>query len=187
MALGRPSCLCAPALSPRCLPLTGTSELLLPDSLASTGVAGSSLATASAVVAWPGNGEPTKKVDSRMSAAPTRSRLMMFRTVWITPAMVPSKRGLALPADLRLDRNPLYLKSQRLLGLADRSPRAFSSPTPREPPPPHREPRRLPGSRWAHGWLASPASFLECFQSRRVTALCTQWARIGARSPPVTS
>src|SRR3712207_1008524 len=137
MALGRPSGLCASAPFPSCLPLSGPSELLLPDSLASTGVAGSSLATASAVGAGRGNGEPTKKVDRRMSPAPTRSRLMTFRTLCVTPPMVPSKRGLAPPAALRLDRNPLYLKSRRLLALADRSPRGISSPARREPPPPH--------------------------------------------------
>src|SRR5215210_4536412 len=77
------------------------------------GTAGS-LPAVSAAGAGLVNGEPTKKVAVRASPTPTSSRLMRFKIVSLTRATTPSLRSLGF---LRLDRNPLYPKSRRLLGL----------------------------------------------------------------------
>src|ERR687889_876124 len=68
-------------------------------------------------------GEPTKKLAATTIPTPTTSRLNTLTTVSVKRAMVPSLGGLA---DRRLDRNPLYPKSGRLLAVPAADHKVFS-------------------------------------------------------------
>src|SRR5215210_4116185 len=95
---------------------------------ASTGTLGCSLAvitfspTATSASASC-RGEPTKKLAATTIPTPTTSRLNTLTTVSVKRAIVPSLRGLA---DRRLDRNPLYPISGRLLAVPAADHEVFS-------------------------------------------------------------
>src|SRR5215208_6521310 len=68
-------------------------------------------------------GEPTKKLADTTTPTPTTRRLNTLMTVSVMRVMVPSLRGRA---DRRLDRNPLYPKSGRLLVVPGADHKVFS-------------------------------------------------------------
>src|SRR5215210_1108998 len=68
-------------------------------------------------------GEPTKKLAVTTTPTPTTRRLNTLMTVSVMRAIVPSLRGRA---DRRLDRNPLYPKSGRLLVVPGADHKVFS-------------------------------------------------------------
>src|SRR5215210_6944503 len=95
---------------------------------ASTGTLGCSVAVLTFLVGATSasascRGEPTKKLAATTIPTPTTSRLNTLTTVSVKRAMVPSLRGLA---DRRLDRNPLYPKSGRLLAVPAADHKVFS-------------------------------------------------------------
>src|SRR5918997_5104271 len=68
-------------------------------------------------------GEPTKKLAVTTTPTPTTRRLNTLMTVSVMRAIVPSLRGRP---DRRLDRNPLYPKSGRLLAVPGADHKVFS-------------------------------------------------------------
>src|SRR5918993_1933360 len=68
-------------------------------------------------------GGTRKKLAATMIPPPTTSRLNTFMTVSVMRSIVPSLRGRA---DRRLDRNPLYPKSGRLLVVPGADHKVFS-------------------------------------------------------------
>src|SRR5215204_2223149 len=68
-------------------------------------------------------GAPAKKLAATTIPTPTTSRLNTLTTVSVKRAIVPSLGGLA---DRRLDRNPLYPKSGRLLAVPAADHKVFS-------------------------------------------------------------
>src|SRR5215217_2134290 len=68
-------------------------------------------------------GEPTKKLAVTTTPTPTTRRLNTLMMVSVMRAIVPSYRG---HADRRLDRNPLYPKSGRLLVVPGADHKVFS-------------------------------------------------------------
>src|ERR687893_606785 len=68
-------------------------------------------------------GEPTKKLAVTTTPTPTTRRLNTLMTVSVMRAIVPSLRGRP---DRRLDRNPLYPKSGRLLAVPGADHEVFS-------------------------------------------------------------